>query len=964
MSQTGMKTTTEPRTLNPSLAQTGGFASASMNTSPDAFFDTVYDLIVFGAGYAGFGALQSAAKAGKRVLLVDPRCDLLWESSRTFHAASGPWTPRFGSFGRTMAIVTGIGDGTIDGGQAEWAANEVLRDAGTPRLYYATPVAIERTGDLIESVTVACPEGLRRLVARQWIDATEEGRLARLCGTAQSPRPPARRLAYVMLQRREWPGGETVPVPLTEFPDVRAVWQASHWTAERALRIEAPGCGTPPLSALLTSGLAALRKLIGTTCDDAFVSHASYTFYPEYEAGTAAASPAANLALAVPGLAQQPVRTLCDRYELGCAALARIAGQPCAAAGLRPTPPTPPKPEDVLEAPVVVAGLGTAGALAAIAAGRSGARVLAFEEQPFPGGVAVACCIHAYYYGCPGGLQEEIDDEVAKLMPLFARRKEWPAGYHPHARRAVLERLLAAADVETHYGCRLVEVTCDGGRIIAATVATPDGIRTVRAEAWIDATGEATLCHTAGVPSRLGRASDGNLHVYTQSCSAYSYREHQFTAFINNSDTGFVDPNDARDMTRARIEGLHDYKLQVTNAFNRATGMVPAIGIRQGRLVATDYRLTLDDLLERRRFDDAIGFTGGHYDNHADDFFAESDAAAMLVWGAGCWGARTACEIPYRALLPQGLDNLWLACRAAGGTFDASMGFRMQRDMHRLGEAAGIAAALAVQHGTTSRAIPFEELRQALLRSGALQPPLEDTHNFGRAVSTLEGDAVLNGPATESNIRAWIKALATPQPGLALWRLYRLGPQKTRHLIAPLLRPRAVAPATADAAYHAALLCCAWGDAAGERILKATVARRGPSPGGRQVPRSWAAAWALGCGGTPRAWRVLAEYAADAANPAAARLTAADACVRIAQRHTPRPADSARMARMLPKLEGCHHRLRPWQADFIAERVRIAFGLPRDPALVQAYTNDPSLIVRRAFAERLAGAKPPQTADG
>ena len=160
MSQTGMKTTTEPRTLNPSLAQTGGFASASINTSPDAFFDTVYDLIVFGAGYAGFGALQSAAKAGKRVLLVDPRCDLLWESSRTFHAASGPWTPRFGSFGRTMAIVTGIGDGTIDGGQAEWAANEVLRDAGTPRLYHATPVAVERALESLPYVDAAIVVGV------------------------------------------------------------------------------------------------------------------------------------------------------------------------------------------------------------------------------------------------------------------------------------------------------------------------------------------------------------------------------------------------------------------------------------------------------------------------------------------------------------------------------------------------------------------------------------------------------------------------------------------------------------------------------------------------------------------------------------------------------------------------------------------------------------------------------------
>lgn len=203
---------------------------------------------------------------------------------------------------------------------------------------------------------------------------------------------------------------------------------------------------------------------------------------------------------------------------------------------------------------------------------------------------------------------------------------------------------------------------------------------------------------------------------------------------------------------------------------------------------------------------------------------------------------------------------------------------------------------------------------------------------------------------------------AGPAP---LGRLYRLGPETARKLITPLLRPRAGDPASADAAYHAALLCCAWGDAAGERILAAAVDRRDPPPsGGRQVSRSWAAAWALGCGGTPRAWRVLADYAADAANPVPARLTAAFSCARIAQRHAPRPADRARLARLLPAIEGCQQKLRPWQAALVAEQVRLAFDLPRDPSALKSCSDNPSLIVRRAFRALQPGTKNRQSASG
>ena len=70
-------------------------------------------------------------------------------------------------------------------------------------------------------------------------------------------------------------------------------------------------------------------------------------------------------------------------------------------------------------------------------------------------------------------------------------------------------------------------------------------------------------------------------------------------------------------------------------------------------------------------------------------------------------------------LLPQGLNNVWLACRALGVSQDAHHSLRMQRDMQRIGEVAGLAAAMAPQG--RSREIEFEQLRSVLQHSGALK---------------------------------------------------------------------------------------------------------------------------------------------------------------------------------------------------------------------------------------------------
>src|SRR5690606_22108446 len=123
-------------------------------------------------------------------------------------------------------------------------------------------------------------------------------------------------------------------------------------------------------------------------------------------------------------------------------------------------------------------------------------------------------------------------------------------------------------------------------------------------------------------------------------------------------DGGWVGPRDDGGLTRARCEGLLQHLLTQLSAENRCTSIAPAFGLRQGRQVLTDRVLTLDDLIVRRRDDDAVGLTGCHYDNHAIDYAFESDEGMYWVWGCRGWRfGRTGGTIPYGSLVPRGLDN-------------------------------------------------------------------------------------------------------------------------------------------------------------------------------------------------------------------------------------------------------------------------------------------------------------------
>ena len=150
----------------------------------------------------------------------------------------------------------------------------------------------------------------------------------------------------------------------------------------------------------------------------------------------------------------------------------------------------------------------------------------------------------------------------------------------------------------------------------------------------------------------------------------------------------------------------------------------PAIGVRESRRVHGDYRLTRDDVLGGRRFADEIALCGAPIEDHG----AGGDTTWRYV-GEGADGAAPGAAggvygIPYRTLLPAGIEGLLVAGRCFSATHDAHASARSMATCMAMGQAAGTAAVLAAAGGTVPRAVPAEALRERLALDGALLEPV------------------------------------------------------------------------------------------------------------------------------------------------------------------------------------------------------------------------------------------------
>lgn len=399
---------------------------------------------------------------------------------------------------------------------------------------------------------------------------------------------------------------------------------------------------------------------------------------------------------------------------------------------------------------IVVAGGGPAGLGAAIAAARTGARVLLLERYGFLGGIASFCVGMPINQVRPDGkprstIHELLLEKIAAYGPQAARWGEHQVYCNVEYLKAAAFDALDEAGAAYYVHAQVVDTEVHNGRVSGVIVATKDGLARIAARMVVDCTGDGDVAHFAGCemmkesgalsPMTLcfnvtnidldraeaafqeqqteltGRVREtyplvpGSWHLDRFASQAALYCNHAGTR-----ELGMFDGTRLEDLTRAERLSRHQV-IEMVEALRACGGEAfqgvellnagPQVGVRETRRIKGLYILTEEDALTGQRFEDAIAWRSG-----------------FLDIGFVRYERMKIHDVPYRSLVPVKIDGLLTAGRCISATHVAASAGKSMGNCLATGHAAGLAAALCVQRKIQPRALPVADLQEALRRDG------------------------------------------------------------------------------------------------------------------------------------------------------------------------------------------------------------------------------------------------------
>lgn len=689
-----------------------------------SIFDKVYDVVVTGGGLCGVGTALALADAGKKVLIVERRPALGWEVTSAFHCETGESnSPVMKQLMEKLNSMGGVRENRIDPPILELLLNHIFEQKKIDILFYSYPLRLVTRNNFVYGVGVATRNKEEVVRANVFIDATEEGLLWKQTGIEFVATPnTAYRYTILFNGISE---GTNLSVGLGDAASVKNICvQPSVWKKEACVEFDVAECSISSARLALKDVIPFVREKV-PQLRDAIITHTGFELFPldvsaclkeKFSNHPQFKNLFASGVWTIPNeVERKKMNTVASRIKLGedtAKTVADISVKIPSAGKIKTFSP----PLQKFETDVIVAGGGAAGVFAAIAAARQGTRVTLLEAGTLLGGIGTGGGIHVYCIGIPGGIQDEIDRRVAELTPIFCGKYKVD-GFHPEAKKLIYEQICNETGVKIIYDASTTGVKMSGKRVCGVIAAIPQGEICVDGKVTVDSTGDADIAEKAGVQFTLGRNSDELEHAYSQ---PIGFLDEKGNMKVINFDAGLVEAFDAEDLTRARFLGLKQYWQEHYTEDKRITYIAPQIGIRQSRQIVGDYTLTMEDEILGRKFDDCMSFVNANHDVHSTDIENETDETILWLWVLGQWSTLMGCEAPYRCMLPKKVEGLLVSSRSLSITVDASYEFRMQRDMHRIGEAAGVAASLAAKEGVVPRKIDVKKVQAELRKSGVL----------------------------------------------------------------------------------------------------------------------------------------------------------------------------------------------------------------------------------------------------
>ena len=413
---------------------------------------------------------------------------------------------------------------------------------------------------------------------------------------------------------------------------------------------------------------------------------------------------------------------------------------------------------------VIVAGGGPAGVCAAAAAARQGARTALIERYGILGGMLTSGYVNPILGSvAPGSMYDEI---ISLLGATYSKtRNGREMSIDSEKAKSLFLQFVCEAGADVFLQTPVVEVVKEGSAVKGLIVGTQEGLKTLYADVIVDATGDGFVAARAGAEYQMGRESDGRCQPATIEFSLDGVDETDGITCWGGSDPvtlpdgtryadfckeanrrGELPPNvTIVRLHRTNRPGERSVNATQANGYNTLTpegvlgaereirgqidqiilflrkyvpgyaqcklkGSGSTLGVRETRRIMGDYVISDHDVETGARQPDAVVHNAWFLidiHNPAGGGQAEGRSQPAIPY-----------DIPYRSMLPRGLDNLLTAGRCISGTHRAHASYRIGGICLATGQAAGTAAALAAMGHVSPRSLDVGEIQKALMKCG------------------------------------------------------------------------------------------------------------------------------------------------------------------------------------------------------------------------------------------------------
>lgn len=380
---------------------------------------------------------------------------------------------------------------------------------------------------------------------------------------------------------------------------------------------------------------------------------------------------------------------------------------------------------------VLVVGGGIAGWAAATAAAKAGAKTIMAERDESLGGLwsnggvlvllATGFIYNGKFFQTTRGLTDDLIARLERMghavTPRGADNQMYFPVADPEALKIALEDLLNEAGAEILYRCHGVDAIMDGTAVKGVVFETRAGRQAILAKQVVDASGDGDVIfhsgaayqqyrHGVGFTYRIGGFSHFTPEAYEAARSAGLWfggdepvADNKWYGIFGESTNPFDVAAMSKLMTKHRAE-----------AWKSAEDLRKVKGCESAHLIwtATQIGLRGARTLEGVKSIDRAWAA------------ADKDEGDTVAWMGADGRSRRGSRVPYGCLVPKTVDNLLVAGRMASCAINMIDLFRLIAPCLVTGQAAGVAAAVAVKLGKTPRDTPVSEIQKVLLNQGVL----------------------------------------------------------------------------------------------------------------------------------------------------------------------------------------------------------------------------------------------------